>query len=298
MITIIVLLILAGITISMTIGQKGILQKAQEAGKNYTNATNYEHEKLSDISEEVNNIIDSLTPKPPTISEKVKGMQAGQYVVYDSGEHGVITCRVLYPVDSEYGLQIISNKNVENVTLGGSNWETGKAGYNGAIETLNNVAEKYVNPEYAYDGRCVGSIPTVENGIFVDKDKFKDSEGNIPNTVICSGKDTECYGEDTNYMIDKIALESINIWNNGQDYWLASRVLPTNSGYTDFSVRRVMNSGGLNYWLVCRALPTMPTGGVGFSNSSGFRPCISLKSYDIDIIEGYGTVGNPYVIGK
>ena len=40
-ITIIVLLILAGITISLTVGQDGILKRAQEAGKNYTNAADY-----------------------------------------------------------------------------------------------------------------------------------------------------------------------------------------------------------------------------------------------------------------
>ncbi len=243
-ITIIVLLILAGITVSLTVGQRGILNRAQEAGKNYINAANYEEQALTEISEEVNNIIDNLTPKPPQISEKVKEMETGQYVIYDSGEHGGIVSRVLYPVDSEYGLQIISDKSVENVTLGESSWESGKNSYNGAIETLNNIAGKYVNLDCAYDARCVGSIPTVENGIFVDKDKFKDSEGNIPNTVIYEGVDTECYGEDANYVIDKTVLESNNMWKNDQYYWLASRVLPTNSGYTDFAIRTVSGLGG------------------------------------------------------
>lgn len=48
-ITIIVLLILAGITISLTVGQRGILTKAQEAGKNYTNAARYEDEQLATL---------------------------------------------------------------------------------------------------------------------------------------------------------------------------------------------------------------------------------------------------------
>ena len=50
-----------------------------------------------------------------------------------------MTFRVLYPVDSEYGLQIILDKNIEEVTLGDSakTWETGKAAYNTANETLN-----------------------------------------------------------------------------------------------------------------------------------------------------------------
>ncbi len=56
-ITIIVLLILAGITISMTIGQRGILNRAQEAGKNYTNAAAKEDEDLRGLNDEIEDII-------------------------------------------------------------------------------------------------------------------------------------------------------------------------------------------------------------------------------------------------
>ena len=41
-ITVIVLLILAGITINLTIGQDGILKRAEEAGKNYVEAAENE----------------------------------------------------------------------------------------------------------------------------------------------------------------------------------------------------------------------------------------------------------------
>ena len=37
------------------------------------------------------------------------------------------------------------------------------------IETLNNTAEKYINSNYSTDARCVGSVPTVENGMFINK---------------------------------------------------------------------------------------------------------------------------------
>ncbi len=305
-ITIIVLLILAGITISMTIGQKGILQKAQEAGKNYTNATNYEHEKLSDISEEVNNIIDSLTPKVPQISEEVKALQVGQYVQYDTGieEVGNIICRVLYPVSSEYGLQIISDKCVENVTFGGKSWKEGKESYNGAIEQLNEATKKYVNPDYAYDGRCVGSIPTVKNGMFVDKDKFKDSEGNTPNTVFIldswpipssfgGTRDTGCYDSDENYVQDLDALGT-SMSNISMNYWLASRVMVHDKTGMNFCVRFMGSSLSNNQ--MCRV---GSVAAIGISTyTRGLRPCISLKSYDIKIVEGDGTLSNPYVIGK
>lgn len=56
-ITIIVLLILAGITISLTVGQRGILNRAQEAGRNYQNAAAKEDEDLRDLNDEIEGII-------------------------------------------------------------------------------------------------------------------------------------------------------------------------------------------------------------------------------------------------
>ena len=59
-ITIIVLLILAGITISLTIGQNGIITRAQEAGKNYLNAQDQELAGLNNFDKTVENIIEDI----------------------------------------------------------------------------------------------------------------------------------------------------------------------------------------------------------------------------------------------
>lgn len=48
-ITIIVLLILAGITISLTVGQRGILERAGEAGRNYQEAEKQEGKELDKL---------------------------------------------------------------------------------------------------------------------------------------------------------------------------------------------------------------------------------------------------------
>ncbi len=56
-ITIIVLLILAGITINLTIGEHGILTMAKEAGKNYQNAAEYEQGAIGNFFNEAQNII-------------------------------------------------------------------------------------------------------------------------------------------------------------------------------------------------------------------------------------------------
>ena len=252
-ITIIILLILAGITISLTIGQRGILNRAQEAGKNYQEAAKREDEQLSNFLEETDDIINAIngtgeTPQQPEISEAVRNLKAGDYIQYNSGENGIITCRVLYPVNSPYGLQIISDKNVKDVTLGGSTWETGKASYNGAIENLNQEALKYVNSEYAYDGRCVGSIPTVVNGMFVDKNNKAKTTFVLPSSYTrpngWTSNDTGCYDADTNYTTDETALKDAKLWITGEFYWLASYFVVSDTSSTYFLVCNVHMSEG------------------------------------------------------
>ena len=173
-ITIIVLLILASVIINLILGKNGLLKITEQAGKNYTMA---EEKELTDLNN-ITNIVDKVlndetvpnTPETPKIDESVLALKPGDYIKYDSGANGEILCRVLYPADSEYGLQIISNGNVKKVTLGSDTYSEAVESYNKAIETLNNEAEAYINTEYAYDARCVGSVPTVSKGMFTKKD--------------------------------------------------------------------------------------------------------------------------------
>ncbi len=239
-------------------------------------------------------------------------LKAGDYIKYDTGvttvgDNGVVMFRVLYSMDSKYGLQIISDKNIQDVTLGGSTWEEGKKAYNGAIETLNNEAGKYVNREYAYDGRCVGSIPTVKNRVFVDKNKFKNSEGKVPGTVLIpdaftipnawnGNKDTGCYGEDSHYLADLKALES-TMSSIGQNYWLASRFVWMDSSNISFNVRAVDTNGSEMGTPICY----VASHGLidADSYTYGLRACISLKANEIKITGGDGkSEATAYTIGK
>ena len=56
-ITIIILLILAGITINLTLGEHGIIKMAEKSGKSYVNAAEDEQKKLGGLWNEVDNII-------------------------------------------------------------------------------------------------------------------------------------------------------------------------------------------------------------------------------------------------
>ena len=60
-ITIIVLLILAGVTISLTIGERGIFKTAQGAGKNFTNAARKEETGLNKLDSDINAIVKNVT---------------------------------------------------------------------------------------------------------------------------------------------------------------------------------------------------------------------------------------------
>ena len=260
-ITIIVLLILAGVTINLTLGENGIFKTAEMAGKNYTQAQEDELAGLAGFENEINNAIagignngESGTDTPEVTGPLLKDVAVpGNYVKYDTGtEKGVLTFRVLYNDDTN-GLQIISDKNVDNVTLGGDDWTTGKDSYNNAIVTLNEAAYDYAeNSLYAIDGRCVGSVPTVgEDGTFTAKNTeevgpFNDFLFTPSSTIegVNNMKDT-----DTNYVTDRTAMKAIggDMWITGEYYWLASRlVFSSSSSSTVISSLKLFSNASLN----------------------------------------------------
>ena len=61
-ITIIVLIILAGVTITLLLDENGILTNAKKAGENYTNAQGEEEGQIDNASKFINNLI---TPPAP-----------------------------------------------------------------------------------------------------------------------------------------------------------------------------------------------------------------------------------------
>lgn len=314
-ITIIIMLILAGIVLTLTIGEHGILNIAKQAGKNYQTAANHEEQQLTEFLNTSENIIAGENVTMPTIDVSVLALKAGDYIKYDTGvttvgEEGVIICRVLYPTDSEYGLQIISDKSVKMVRLGVQGDYAKSAGsYNNAIENLNNQAEAYINNEYAYDARCVGSAPTVKDGTFVNKNKVKfegRTEYVTPNATnyvtlhFTNASYINSLAKDINYEIDETQMKTSSIYEIEDYYWLASRSeaysYEWNRWY--FTVRYVVGvatamDAGCMTWVG----PGSDNGGRSYN--MGFRPCISLKSDIIKIIDGDGkSEKTAYIIGK
>ncbi len=301
-VTIIVLIILAGISISLVLGNNGIVEKAKQAKERTEQSKLNEEVGLNEAVKYVEDMESgnggNSTPDPaPTLT--TNDLKAGAYINYNTevstiGTNGVVTCRVLYDASSEYGLQIITDKNIANVTLGGNDWATGRDSYNNAIATLNNEAGKYLNRAYAIDARCVGSVPTNKNGTFINKNSENPGPAKLQFASSVAGVNN-MKGEDANYETDKTQLESLNIWTTGETYWIASRIVISGSSLCGFNVRYVNTDGSLFSGALCRVSSNGST--YGYSGTLGLRPCFSLKS-DIKITGGDGTSGNPYTMEK
>ncbi len=86
-VTIIILLILAGVTLTTALSQNGLFQRAKIAGENYKKAEADETEKLGEVEKEIDKIVNGETPPDPPssgigssdIAEDLKEYQ-GKYV--------------------------------------------------------------------------------------------------------------------------------------------------------------------------------------------------------------------------
>ncbi len=250
---------------------------------------------------------DNIYGNPDALAIKAK---PGNYVKYDTGidgigdnQDGILTFRVLYN-DSTYGLQIISDKNVEDVTLGTDGndlnaWQASMNDYNNAIATLNQKAERYAESSpYAIDGRCVGSVPTVGiDGKFNAKNTenvgpFNDFQFTPSSTIegVNDMKDT-----DTNYETDQTAMQAIggDMWTTGEWYWLASRIVASYLQNCYFNIRLVDSVGDLRNYSLCDIDYNANTNGYSFTY--GLRPVILLKP-GVEVASGDGSETSPFIL--
>ena len=299
-ITIVILIILATITINAAFGEGGLIEKAQQAKNLTEESTISEQEKLNSLMDEYANMMaedeeitepeepvanevnpDEPEPEKPTAEDTLK---AGDYVTYPSAQ-GDIECRVLYDSTSEYGVQLITSACVGNdVTLGDSDFTTSMNSYNNAISTLNSAAEAYNNSDYS-TARCVGSNPTTpsaEAGYYTFTEFSSSYSGKL--------KDT-----DTNYETDCNQMTTLEINDIDDSYWLASRLVDSFSYYSLFRVRCVVASGDVyDGDGLCRVDSAGRTN--AYDESRGLRPVFTLKS-GIKVTGGNGESGTPYTLG-
>ena len=310
-ITVIVLIILAGVTLSTLVGDNGIITKAQEAKQNMANAAAEEDKLIQNLLNEIKGIEagegEIEVPDPPTEPEEPtyptieSTLSEGKYVWYTDANGTQQKCIVLYgPENSNYdsyGVQVITTDTVENVTLGSSNFNTNRDIYNSLVTTLNKEAEKYRKKDdgIAELARCVGSKPDNPNydgaGMYTRSDSWFSSYNNT------------FKNKDNNYIADwnqmkNVVVNGKGIHNIGKYYWLVSRSVIADSSSSTFLVRHVDSSGELHGDnLYNGSLCLVPSNGNPGVNryAYGLRPIFHLKS-GIKVIGGDGSEGNPYTL--
>ena len=253
-VTIVVLLILAGVSISLILDNNGVIQKSKDARREYGQASENEQKELSGLSDWIETAVGKIE-----YNEELKALKPGDYIIYDTGIEGVgeVTCRVLYDAESPYNLQIITDdcikkdgkyvyipfgeiRSLKNYSSNpGDNaefdekfkdydfsewyqydsYEKVYEEYNNAINILNNEAMKFCNNKYITDARCVGSSPE-------DKSRENKETAIIPTDVRIDrepGDDSKLKDEDDNYEMDYDTLQNLNLLTTNIHYWLASR---------------------------------------------------------------------------
>ena len=175
----------------------------------------------------------------------VDTLKAGDYVTYIDGTNTPRKCVVLYDSSSPYGVEIITMETVEDIEVGNgtgsvfsnsgtTEFDISMNSYNNLINTLNSKASIYLNTAYASDVRSVGSVPNNKNsqsGMFTSSYNYMlNYNGKLVDT-------------DNNYIIDYNQMETLNIQNIDEFYWLASRNVNSNYNRTDFIVEYVSKSG-------------------------------------------------------
>lgn len=238
-------------------------------------------------------------------------LKAGDFVEYNNKPYVV-----LYDMDSEFGwVEIVSVNPLESVTLGKDDSTTGAQGalgsyyrarwsYNNAIETLNNIAQKYLISDIGNRARCIGSNPSsILNQGTINSDGVRNL--------------------DNNYLTDYEQLQLINYCSfddeNYEYYWMASRKVDIPSENCGYGLVRTTKSGIVNL-----SASSQNTVGVLLTTNSrnidsitdsyereefierylkfnsctsGFRPVIRLIS-TTKVVSGDGSSDSPYKLQK
>lgn len=123
-ITIILLLILAGVTINLTLGDNGLFKIAKQATKNYVDAQNQERNYINNLDNTIKNIIGGdKTPSKPTLVSQITPSDYGKTINYS------VT---------------VKNNNNENVTL--NDWKVFYNDGNNVYIIMSNVLDGSLFP--------------------------------------------------------------------------------------------------------------------------------------------------------
>ena len=295
-VTLVVILILAGVTIDAVFSEDGIINKAKEAANSMNNAVANDQAELNDLLEELNEIMNSEwesnieipDPEPPKIGEVLK---EGDYVYYTDSKNVQRKYIVLYGPENEnyykYGIQIVSDDILENIKYDNI-FNDSKEFYNNAIVTLNKKAEEFINRNnnIVESARCVGSNPSSplnEAEYFSSNYNYMKSYNNI-------FKD-----KDNNYETDINQLNKLGISRIEKNYWLASRYVNSNPTNTFFGLYIIDTQGEQGQWNISCIYSDGSAGAVRGYVDIGLRVVFTLNK-NCEIVSGDGSDEFPYSI--
>lgn len=233
----------------------GISKKVQESntymfeglaqGKEYTIKVSVTDKAGNDNEAEIKVKTDKV------LATKVSELIEGDFVKYQDAKGNEKTYAVLYDNSSGYGVQIVMMDTIEDVTLGvDNNLDATKAAYEGAIQTLYDKVNGYLNTTYATSARCIGSIPNSPLSGSGTTSEYQDwIGGTITN-------------KDTNYEKDTEQMKKLGIIDIDKNYWLSSRSIYYDTKRLNFGMNIVDTTGWVNE-----------------ANSSTGTMC-SIESYD------------------
>ena len=304
-ITIVVLIILATVTINYTLGENGLINQAKNTKNSAENTVASSSGKMNELLQEYTNVLseDATSPEEPDLPTAEETLDISDnkkiYVKIPNIKNpdNPIICNVLYN-DATRGLQVIATTPLENVTIGiKNNFDENIKIYNDdAINILNNKAMEYLNQnnenysiikDIVSDVRCVGSDP-------VDKNK---DDAQMFTSTYSYMKDYNNIFKDSNNVekTDASQMFLLDIYDNVQTYWMASRMVFESESSTIFAIISAgQNTSGTGVYLCI-----VTSSGMKYADvcTDGLRPVFKLKP-NVKVTGGDGlTPETAYTLG-
>lgn len=268
-VTIVILLILASVTMALTFNNNGIFNKAKTAAQTYKNAASDESDALNNLEKQM----DKAMEDHPLLATVAK---VSDYISYNN-----LTWQVLYN-DDTHGLQAICTTAPENYTV------TGSDGYKGLIGLLNAEAEKYKGDEnYVSSARCVGlsSASTLSTLTL-----------SLDNSTIASESDMYIInGTETGTTISDLDQLNLTGQKNAMtlkidsSYWLAARHIYSDANGKEWNGINISTDGNIQGFALHCMHNITNTPQYEHSVTSGIRPVITFNKDKVKVDKGTGS---------
>lgn len=219
--------------------------------------------------------------------------------------------------DETHGLQLITNGCVGEVQLGygddtvtasdfsysgkatvDNNFKIAAASYNNLVNTLNNKAKAYMDSNgIATDARCLGSNPIINSNFKFSTDSTTTYWAGTQYYLTKYSWNYRFKNSDTNYEEDVNQINNLDLKDNTEYTWLASRMdVIEESGNTLIGSRKLNADGTTSGFPFLGVF----SNGIVVSNGNiiAFRPVFHISS-DAKITRGNGdTIESAYIIEK